>query len=167
MDLRMDTVSSAVGTLVVVAGDHGLVALEFDACEERLHAMLVRRFGEVRLTEVRDPLGASGRLAAYLGGDLTAIDALPVNAGGTPFQRRVWSALREIPPGTTSSYGALASRLGAPGASRAVGLANSQNPVAIVVPCHRVIGASGALTGYAGGLDRKRWLLAHEGALLL
>jgi methylated-DNA-[protein]-cysteine S-methyltransferase len=101
---------------------------------------------------------------AYLAGSYGAIDGIPVDTGGTPFQRRVWSALRRIPAGQTLTYGALARRLGTPAASRAVGRAVSLNPVAIVVPCHRVIGADGRLTGYAGGLDRKRWLLAHERA---
>jgi methylated-DNA-[protein]-cysteine S-methyltransferase len=103
---------------------------------------------------------------AYLGGDLRALDDVAVNAGGTPFQARVWNELRRIPAGTTITYGELARRLGQPSANRAVGHANSLNPVAIVVPCHRVIGADATLTGYAGGLDRKRWLLQHEGVAL-
>ena len=114
----------------------------------------------------RDPQGFSSRLQAYFKGDLEALDALPAEGEGTPFQRSVWAALRKIPCGTTISYGELARRLGKPGASRAVGLANGQNPNAIVVPCHRVIGADGSLTGYGGGLEKKRWLLLHEGALL-
>ena len=113
----------------------------------------------------RDPLGVGTRLARYFDGRLDAIDDLPVDPGGTPFQRRVWSALRRLPCGATRSYGALAAGLGKPAASRAVGLANGANPIAIVIPCHRVIGSDGALTGYAGGIARKRWLLEHEGAL--
>lgn len=101
-------------------------------------------------------------LAAYFEGDLTALDGIERAAGGTPFQRAVWSALREIPAGETLSYGALAARVQSPRAVRAVGLANGANPIGIVVPCHRVIGADGAFTGYGGGLERKRWLLAHE-----
>ena len=108
---------------------------------------------------------AREQLAAYFAGELTAFD-LPLRLGGSAFERRVWAALREIPHGTTTTYGELADRIGEPGKARAVGWANSRNPVAIVVPCHRVIGARGALTGYAGGLDRKRALLVHEGALL-
>ncbi len=92
---------------------------------------------------------------------------LPLAPRGTPFQQRVWAALLEIPCGVTISYGELATRLGDPKASRAVGLANGRNPISIIVPCHRVIGANGNLTGYGGGLDRKEWLLRHEGALLL
>ena len=108
----------------------------------------------------------SSALRAYLAGRLDALDALPVDAGGTPFQRECWAALRTIPAGTTWSYRQLAAAIGRPAAVRAVGLANGANPVGIVVPCHRVIGADGSLTGYGGGLERKRWLLEHEGVLL-
>jgi methylated-DNA-[protein]-cysteine S-methyltransferase len=101
------------------------------------------------------------QLRAYFAGELRDFD-LPLALDGTDFQRRVWNALRDIPFGTAISYGELARRIGQPSASRAVGAANGRNPVAIIVPCHRVIGADGALTGYGGGLDRKRWLLQHE-----
>lgn len=103
------------------------------------------------------------QLGEYFAGDRQAFD-LPLGPRGTDFQRRVWSALEEIPFGATTSYGALAASLGAPGSARAVGLANGSNPLSIVVPCHRVIGADGSLTGYGGGLERKLWLLRHEGA---
>jgi len=103
-------------------------------------------------------------LRAYFDGDLAALDAIHVDPlHGTPFQRRVWRALRGIPTGTTVSYQTIARRIGAPRAVRAVGAANGANPVPIVLPCHRVIGADGSLTGYGGGLARKRWLLRHEG----
>jgi methylated-DNA-[protein]-cysteine S-methyltransferase len=101
-------------------------------------------------------------LRRYFAGDVHAIDSLPVRATGSPFQQRVWDALREIPAGETVSYAQLATTVGTPTASRAVGRANGTNPVPIVVPCHRVIRADGTLGGYGGGLDRKRWLLAHE-----
>jgi methylated-DNA-[protein]-cysteine S-methyltransferase len=110
----------------------------------------------------RQPSAASTALAAYFDGDLHAIDDLPIVLRGTDFQRRVWSALRQIPCGETWSYGQLARYIGNPAAVRAVGLANGANPIGIVVPCHRVIGADGSLTGYGGGIERKRWLLAHE-----
>jgi methylated-DNA-[protein]-cysteine S-methyltransferase len=113
-----------------------------------------------------DPAGAASALDRYFGGDLRALDALAVDTGGTPFQQRVWIALRAIPVGTAVSYSALARTIGMPRAVRAVAAANGANPVAIVIPCHRVIGADGSLTGYGGGLARKRWLLAHEGAPL-
>ncbi len=106
---------------------------------------------------------ARTQLAAYFAGERTTFD-LPVAVVGSAFRRQVWAALTEIPYGRTASYGEIAAAIGAPGAARAVGLANHHNPVAVVVPCHRVIGSGGALTGYAGGLDRKRWLLAHEAA---
>lgn len=109
-----------------------------------------------------DPFGLVSRLSDYFAGDVTAIDTIPVRFAGTPFQISVWQALRTIPAGGTLSYGALANRLGQPSAMRAVGLANGANPIAVIVPCHRVIGADGSLTGYGGGLERKRWLLAHE-----
>lgn len=155
-----------MGDLRVVTRGGVLCALEFVACERRLLAHLERRFGSVLPRPAPRPSQAAERLGAYLGGALDAFDGLAIDAGGTPFQRRVWAALRRIPCGTTTTYGELARSLGDAGDARAVGLANSQNPVAIAVPCHRVIGAGGRLTGYAGGLDRKRWLLEHEGALL-
>ncbi len=106
------------------------------------------------------------KVEAYLAGDLHALDEITVNPGGTEFQQTVWSALREIPAGTTRTYAQLAASIGRPSAWRAVGLANGRNPVAIVIPCHRLVGSNGTLTGYAGGLERKRWLLHHEGARL-
>lgn len=113
----------------------------------------------------RNPGGLTAAITAYFEGELAALDGLPAEAAtGTPFQRLVWRTLRSIPLGATVSYGELARRIGNPSAVRAVGLANGSNPIAIVVPCHRVIGSDGSLTGYAGGLARKRWLLAHEKA---
>jgi methylated-DNA-[protein]-cysteine S-methyltransferase len=111
---------------------------------------------------VRDPAGVATALAAYFRGELGALAAVAVDPEGTPFQRRVWAALRTIPPGATRTYGEIAHLIGAPTAARAVGAACRANPIWLVVPCHRVIGASGKLTGYAAGLDTKRWLLAHE-----
>jgi len=105
-------------------------------------------------------------LKAYFSGDIAAIEILSAQPEGTEFQRRVWAALRKIPAGATASYGAIAAQIGDKDAARAVGTANNRNPVAIVIPCHRVIGANGALVGYGGGLERKLWLLRHEGALL-
>lgn len=104
-------------------------------------------------------------LGNYFDGDLQAFDQTPVCMRGTAFQELVWTALRTIPAGRTWTYGQLAKELGRPQAARAVGHANSQNPIAIIVPCHRVIGASSSLTGYAGGLERKQWLLGHEGTI--
>lgn len=107
---------------------------------------------------------AREQLEAYFAGELRIFD-LPLAPAGTAFQQKVWRALRDIPFGQTESYGALAKRIDAPKASRAVGMANGHNPISIIVPCHRVIGANGNLTGYGGGIERKRWLLEHEGYL--
>jgi methylated-DNA-[protein]-cysteine S-methyltransferase len=131
-----------------------------------MQRLLHAHHGDVEVRAGSERLGVREALERYFAGDLSALDALPTQTHGTPFQREVWAALRTIPPGTTLSYGALARRLGKPNAMRAVGLANGANPIGIVVPCHRVIGANGTLTGYGGGLPRKRWLLAHEGAEL-
>lgn len=158
-----DRIASPVGAILVVWDDDGaLRALDFEDYEARMQRLLRRHYGDYRLLPAEAPAAITDALAAFFAGDLAALAALPVRTNGTAFQRRVWTALRTIPPGRTSSYGALATAIGAPTASRAVGLANGANPIAIVVPCHRVIGANGALTGYGGGLDRKRWLLEHE-----
>jgi methylated-DNA-[protein]-cysteine S-methyltransferase len=139
--------------------------LHFEVDWDAAGAALARRFGPVSLRDAPDPCGAVSRLAAYFSGDLRAIDGIPVDTGGTAFQMSVWSALREIPVGRTACYSDLAARIGKPSATRAVGAANGQNPVAVIVPCHRVIGKDGSLTGYGGGLERKAWLLRHEGVL--
>lgn len=166
VELRTDTIDSEIGPIVIVTDSRALCALDFGDCEERMKELLSRRFESFVLRHEDDPLGMSGKAGAYLAGDLHALDEITVNPGGTEFQRSVWAALREIPAGTTRTYAQLAAAIGRPTASRAVGFANSLNPVAIVIPCHRVVGSNAALTGYAGGLERKRWLLRHEGALL-
>lgn len=157
-------VPSPIGPMLVVWDeDQALRALDFLDHEGRLHRLLARHYGRYELVaEGRAPAALHGALERFFAGELDALAGLPVRTNGTAFQRRVWHALRTIPAGATTSYGALAAMLAQPGASRAVGLANGANPVAIVVPCHRVIGADGSLTGYGGGLERKRWLLAHE-----
>ncbi len=161
---RIDTGIDPLGTLLLVSGGGRLLALDFEGYEARMRALLARRFGRPpALAEGPAPADAAARLQDYLAGDHAAVDGIAVDTGGSEFRRAVWAALRTIPHGRTMTYGALAARLGRPTASRAVGHANSLNPVAIVVPCHRVIGADASLTGYAGGLARKRWLLAHEG----
>jgi methylated-DNA-[protein]-cysteine S-methyltransferase len=162
-DLLIDQMESPIGVILMVCDGSALCALDFDEFNARMRALLRRRHGAFNLTSKKDPLGLGTRLTAYLKGDLCALDKVKVVGGGTLFQERVWAALRKIPPGTTTTYGALAASLGVPTATRAVGAANGQNPNSIVVPCHRVIGADGTLTGYGGGLARKRWLLEHEG----
>ncbi len=165
MELKVDRIESPIGTVLLVADESHVVSLDFADYEARCAALLAKRYGAYRLVPASDPLGASAKVEAYFAGALDALDDLPVETGGTAFQRKVWLGLKAIPAGTTWSYGGFAARLGLPKAPRAVGYANSLNPVAIALPCHRVIGADGSLTGYGGGLDRKRWLLAHEGAL--
>ncbi len=165
MELQLDRIESALGEICVVTDGAALCALDFSDCEAQMRLLLARRFGEVGLRPARAPDGLRERFDAYFGGELGALDGIEVDSRGTPFQETVWRALRGVAPGETISYGKLAARIGRPAAARAVGLANRLNPVALVIPCHRVIGADGALTGYAGGLDRKRWLLEHEGAL--
>jgi methylated-DNA-[protein]-cysteine S-methyltransferase len=162
----LDHIPSPIGIMLVVVDEEShLRVLDWEDFEPRMRRMLRLCHGaSVRLVpgrarEVRE------RLGSYFSGDLRAIDAIPVRTGGTPFQRKVWTALREIPSGATLTYGELARKIRRPTAIRAVGHANGANPVSVVVPCHRLIGADGSLTGYGGGLNRKEWLLAHEGAM--
>jgi len=157
---RMDT---PIGLLVVVTREEKLVAVSFRDRSDDLVRQLEQRFGEMAFEERPDPGGIVGRLRDYFAGDLAVLDTIPADPGGTPFQAKVWAELRAIPVGSTVSYSELARRVDAPDAVRAVGAANGRNPVPIVIPCHRVIGADGTLTGYGGGLDRKQWLLVHEG----
>ncbi|WP_437479146.1 methylated-DNA--[protein]-cysteine S-methyltransferase [Sorangium sp. So ce1014] len=164
MDLLLDEIESPLGVMLLAAGGGMVHGLEFADNGPRLRASLEARYGAVTLRSAADPHGFSGRLRAYWRGDLGALSGVPVEPGGTPFQRRVWAEVQRILPGATRAYGEVAASLGQPSASRAVGLANGRNPVCLVIPCHRVVGARGDLTGYAGGLPRKRWLLAHEGA---
>ena len=168
--LFLDHVTSPIGTLLIVHDpDARLRALDFGDHESRMRRLLRLHYGQdgrnFIIKDGRIPKVIKQPLAAYFAGDLTAIDHIAVATGGTFFQRDVWDALRRISPGTTLSYGDLARKIGRPKAVRAVGLANGANPIAIVVPCHRIIGADTSLTGYGGGIDRKRWLLNHEGAV--
>jgi methylated-DNA-[protein]-cysteine S-methyltransferase len=165
VQLLVERVASPLGALVLVLDAGRLCALDYPEYEGRMCSLLLRRFGPIELLPGAAPAALQAALAAYFAGEHDAIDAISVSMGGSPFQLRVWQALRAIPAGVSWSYGQLAAALGQPSAARAVGLANSLNPIAIVVPCHRLVGADGALTGYAGGLERKRWLLRHEGAI--
>jgi len=163
VELWIDRIPSEIGVISIVSDETALCAVEFETYEARMHERLSQRYASFNLMPQRNPLGFSDRLQAYFEGDFAALEDLPVNPGGTDFQREVWFNLRSIPPGQTLTYGELADRLKKPKSARAVGMTNSLNPIAIVLPCHRVIGAKGKLTGYSGGLDRKRWLLHHEG----
>jgi methylated-DNA-[protein]-cysteine S-methyltransferase len=167
MRLERATVSSPIGDLTIVAHAGRVCLLHFGANDASVCRSLARGYPGVPVFADRDPAGAATALARYFDGDLAALDEIEVELNGTPFQQRVWKALRAIRPGTTCSYGDLARRIHAESAIRAVGAANGANPVALVVPCHRVIGSDGSLTGYGGGLHIKRWLLRHEGVLLV
>lgn len=161
--LILDRLETPAGTVLLVTDADGAVrALDFADYEARMLGLLRRHWGEVRLVEGEAPATVRSAIQAYFRGDADALSGLEVRTNGTAFQRLVWEALRAIPHGQTRTYGQLAAAIGRPTAVRAAGLANGQNPVALIVPCHRVIGAKGALTGYAGGVERKRWLLAHE-----
>ena len=164
MTLSLDRFASPLGDILLVFENETLRALDFwitnPACTGCSGCIL----GRSRLPRLPHPLLSRAPLGDFFAGDWAALDGIAVATGGTPFQRMVWAAVRQIRPGATLSYGAVAAAIGRPGASRAVGLANGANPLAIVVPCHRVIGANAALTGYGGGLARKAWLLAHEKA---
>ena len=160
-------IDSPVGPLLLFADGATLVTLEFLNQRGRIAAVRARMaaaYGAFDEREAADPAGAVTRLDRYFAGELAALDEQTVLGHGTEFQQRVWAALRGIPAGQTRGYGQLAAQLGEPHASRAVGAANGSNPIALFVPCHRVIAADGTLHGYGGGLDRKRWLLEHEGA---
>ena len=172
MRLYRTLIPTPLGDMLALSSDEGLCALEFatrsgraggDDRLSRLDARLARWFPPHEIVERETPTIARARgwLTAYFEGT-TATHDLPLDLRGAPFEKRVWIALQNIPPGHTTSYGAIAHALGSAGASRAVGAANGANPVAIIVPCHRVIGSSGSLTGYGGGLDRKTWLIDHE-----
>ncbi len=161
--LLIDEFETPIGKLALLADEAGrLRAVGFFEGHARMESAL----GSTDPTRAKDPGGLTSALRAYFDGELTAIDDLPIVMGGTEFQRSVWRGLLKIPCGQTRSYGELARQIERPKAVRAVGLANGSNPIGIVVPCHRVIGANGTLTGYGGGLERKRWLLAHEGVAL-
>jgi methylated-DNA-[protein]-cysteine S-methyltransferase len=165
LQLLIDRVDTPIGEMLVVADHHGnLRAVDWSDHEARMRGLLRVHYPKdgFRLEPTRNPNGLTHALGRYFAGDLTVIDSLPVQTAGTPFQREVWRALRQITCGTTVSYAELAARIGRPKAVRAVGLANGSNPVGVVVPCHRVIGSDGSLTGYGGGIERKYWLLEHE-----
>ena len=164
--LFLDPIATPVGQAQIVTDKEGrLRVFEWLDLEERMYRLLRRQYGAAPSLEAGPaPRSIHEAFEAYFAGEIGALSKVAWTTGGTEFQRKVWTALCDIPAGQTESYGALAARIGLPKAVRAVGLANGANPVGVVVPCHRVIGANGTLTGYGGGIARKRWLLAHEGA---
>jgi methylated-DNA-[protein]-cysteine S-methyltransferase len=163
--LAFDRIPTPAGeALVIWDRDLRLRVFDWAGYEPRMRRMLERYYGPTEPKEAAAPKSLKAALSAYFEGDLTSLDTIEcATTAGTEFQRTVWAALRNISAGTTLSYSALAQRIGKPAAVRAVGLANGANPIGLVVPCHRVIGADGSLTGYGGGIERKRWLLRHEG----
>ena len=163
----LSRIETPVGPMLIAVDEQErLRVLDWESHVARMERLMERYYGpgKVLLKESAAPNPVADKLRAYVGGDIAAIADIPTQTTGTGFQRRVWAALREIPAGQTWSYARLAQHVGEPGAARAVGLANGSNPIGVVVPCHRVIGANGTLTGYGGGIERKRWLLQHEGA---
>jgi methylated-DNA-[protein]-cysteine S-methyltransferase len=164
---HLDRLPTPIGTALLVNDADGVLrALDWEEHEPRMSELLRLQYGPVTLREARAPEQTRSALSDYFKGDLDRLGAIRWRVGGTPFQRKVWTALPKIPAGTTMSYGALAAKLDAPKAMRAVGHANGSNPLSVVLPCHRLIGAGGSLVKYGGGLERKRWLLAHEGVVV-
>jgi methylated-DNA-[protein]-cysteine S-methyltransferase len=160
--IKIASHASPIGPLMVAANGDRVCMLHFDTDERGATKEIAAWYPGVEVKAGKDPGGAISVLRRYFKGALDSLDEIEVEMHGTPFQQRVWDALRAVRAGTTASYSGLAATIGAPAAVRAVGAANGANPVAVIVPCHRVIGANGSLTGYGGGLDRKRWLLQHE-----
>jgi methylated-DNA-[protein]-cysteine S-methyltransferase len=163
--LLVEQIDTPIGEMLILADHDGILrATDWTEHEQRMQRLLMVHYGKdgFRLEPAGRLHNLTNAMVRYFEGELTAIDRLPLATAGTPFQRSVWRALREINCGTTVSYSQLAMQIGRPTAVRAVGLANGSNPIGIVVPCHRVIGSDGSLTGYGGGIDRKRWLLEHE-----
>lgn len=164
--IALATVHTPIDALTLAARDGRLCLLQFGAKETVARARLQHWYPGESIERRPDPAGAATALGKYFSGQLDALDGLEVELNGTPFQQRVWDALRRVKAGRTASYAEIAALIGAPTAVRAVGAANGANPVAVVVPCHRIIGSNGTLTGYGGGLRRKEWLLRHEGRRL-
>jgi methylated-DNA-[protein]-cysteine S-methyltransferase len=165
LNLFIDRISTPIGELLLVSDAEGRVrALDWSDYESRMLRLLARHYGKrgFQLEPARNPHGLGDVIRRYFAGEIEAINDISVETAGTPFQRKVWKALRNIPVGEVISYGTLAGQIEHPSAVRAVGMANGSNPIGIIVPCHRVIGSDGSLTGYGGGLDRKKWLLEHE-----
>jgi methylated-DNA-[protein]-cysteine S-methyltransferase len=164
MNLYTDTIPTPIGAVQLVSSQNAVVLLDFADNSERIQKLLEKRFGNCVLNP--KPLEWSKAVQDYFSGNFSALETIPTDTGGTDFQQRVWKSLRQIPVGQTWSYLAVAQFIGQPTATRAVGMTNGLNPISLILPCHRVIGANGKLTGYAGGMERKRWLLEHENSAL-
>lgn len=165
LNFQLERITTPIGQLLLVTDEQQcLRAIDWDDYEERMYLLMRRQYKGVPIAvqETDKESEAARNIQTYFQGDIDIINTMKVALGGTDFQRQVWSALREIPVSKPFSYGELAIKIGRPAAVRAVGLANGANPISIVIPCHRVIGSNGQLTGYGGGLHRKQWLLQHE-----
>ncbi|MEM7194727.1 MAG: methylated-DNA--[protein]-cysteine S-methyltransferase [Pseudomonadota bacterium] len=162
IELFRKTVTSPIGDIDCLFTKNHLIYLDFSDNHRRQSRILSHRNGRYSVTDYEDVFDMEARLTNYFSQDWDAFKGLPLAANGTPFQQAVWKELRRIAPGEAISYATLADRLGQPKAIRAVGSANGANPISLAIPCHRVIGKDGSLRGYAGGEDRKRWLLGHE-----
>jgi methylated-DNA-[protein]-cysteine S-methyltransferase len=160
----LDRLATPIGIALLITDAEGaLRALDWEDYEHRMRELLRLHYGAVELNDQPAPAAMRTALSDYFDGDLGQLSDIAWRIAGTPFQQKVWNALAQIPAGTTMSYGALAARIDTPKAIRAVGHANGSNPISVVLPCHRLIGADGSLVKYGGGLERKRWLLRHEG----
>jgi methylated-DNA-[protein]-cysteine S-methyltransferase len=163
-NFNLDRLPTPIGAALLVTDADGVLrALDWEDHEPRMRQLLRLQYGAAELRDARSPRELRTALTGYFKGDLDRLAAIAWRVAGTPFQQKIWHALPDIPAGTTLSYGALAARLDVPRAVRAVGHANGSNPISVVLPCHRLIGSSGSLVKYGGGLERKRWLLRHEG----
>lgn len=160
--LYHSTYTSPIGRLSILHREEIIHLCEFDYKKERIWGHVKRYYGDWKIEEIAIPLAFQTAFDAYFSGDPNALDGLKTDPRGSDYEQKVWTELRNIPGGATENYGGLAKKIG--GHARAIGRANGANPIAIIHPCHRVIGADGSLTGYAGGLKRKAWLLSHEGA---
>jgi methylated-DNA-[protein]-cysteine S-methyltransferase len=163
--LTLERMATPIGEALIVTDQEGVLrAFNWGDYEERMLAWLGRHYPRTPMREGRSAAAVHAAFQRYFAGERQALEGLAWRASGTAFQLQVWETLCTIPAGETLSYAGLAARIGRPSAVRAVGLANGANPISLVVPCHRVIGTNGSLTGYGGGLPRKKWLLGHEGA---
>ena len=160
--IELAAIDSPIGPLTLAARAGRVCLLHFGSDGDYVRGWIERWYRGMPIVCGDDPAGAVSTLSRYFDGDLDVLDAVPVELNGTPFQKRVWERLRSVKAGSTASYADLARQIGASNAVRAVGAANGANPVAVIVPCHRIIGTNGSLTGYGGGLERKQWLLRHE-----
>ena len=164
--LHTDTYTGPIGEIFMAAQGDQLVFLDFNDNQPRIEKLLKKRYPDYQLVNKPNLLNMHQRLDRYFKGEWDCFDGVTLNTGGTDFQRTVWQALKRIPVGAAISYDHLASNISKPKAVRAAASANANNPIAIIIPCHRVIGKDGSLRGYAGGVDRKLWLLQHEGAMI-